>query len=135
MKLTEYVNKIMKDKGLSTYEVSRRSKSRGRKGVSSSYVNLICQEGEMTNLTVDRLQSLAVGLGVSEDEIFMIARGKLLKLEPDVMRESARIAEIYAELSPLERQRFKIMADSFLLTIKGENEIVKSKPEKTRNHK
>jgi transcriptional regulator with XRE-family HTH domain len=124
MNLTEYVNKVMQDKGLSAREVARRSTGGRRKGISAGYVNKICQSSEWANLTISALQSLAHGLGVSEDEIFDIARRKPVNLKDEVTREQRRFAEIYASLSPLERARFKIMADSFLLSVKGEGKII-----------
>lgn len=69
--LQAYVLRQLREKGLSFKDVQRRSRAR----ISAGYIGDVVQ-GIATNLTVDKLQALALGLGVSEDEIFNIARGK-----------------------------------------------------------
>jgi transcriptional regulator with XRE-family HTH domain len=60
----------MEEKQLSSRDVEARSQGK----IADAYV-LKIKKGITTNPTVSKLQALAVGLGVSEDEIFKIARG------------------------------------------------------------
>jgi transcriptional regulator with XRE-family HTH domain len=64
--LADYVRRIRKEKGLSLKDVEEQSGRRISKGYISYYINP----------TRDKLIALALGLGVTEDEIFDIARGK-----------------------------------------------------------
>ena len=68
--LAQYVSRIMQEKQLSTRDVEARSEGE----IADAYV-LKIKKGITTNPTVSKLQALAVGLGVSEDEIFKVARG------------------------------------------------------------
>ena len=67
--LGQYVKRIMKEKQISLNDVEAMS---GKK-ITDAYVGSIIK-GKAKNLTVDKLQALARGLGVDEDEIFRIAR-------------------------------------------------------------
>src|SRR5579862_5621347 len=69
--LGEYVRRIMRDRRLTIREVQKRSGDR----IGQSYIGLIAQ-GTYTNLTVEKVKALANGLGVDEDEIFEVARGR-----------------------------------------------------------
>ena len=61
----------MAEKGLSSYEVERRSLNE----ISQSQVSRI-RNGQVTNPSPARLQALSKGLGVAEEEIFAVVRGK-----------------------------------------------------------
>ena len=76
MTLGEYVKKVIKEKHLNAKEVERRS----NKKITDSYVQNIIN-GTAKNLTIEKLQALAVGLAVDEEEIFKIARGQNVKME------------------------------------------------------
>lgn len=71
--LPNYVRRIRTEKKLSTVDVERQSGNR----ISDSYVTRI-ENGYVKNVSPEKLKALAKGLGVSEDEIFDIARGKPL---------------------------------------------------------
>jgi|SRR6185369_6475960 len=68
--LAQYVTRVIKEKDLTHDEVKHLSSGR----ITDGYVRGIIT-GKATNLSVDKLRALALGLGVSEDEIFRVARG------------------------------------------------------------
>jgi transcriptional regulator with XRE-family HTH domain len=68
--LSEYVQRIMNEKNLRPIDVSRKSNG----GIGDSHVTNILR-GTTSNVTIDRLRALAVGLGVDSIELFKIAVG------------------------------------------------------------
>lgn len=68
--LAEYVRRVRIDKNLSTGDVSRQSLG----AITDTYVNRI-ENGLVKNVSPEKLQALAKGLGVIESEIFRVARG------------------------------------------------------------
>jgi transcriptional regulator with XRE-family HTH domain len=68
LSLSEYARRIAQERRLSCYEVSRRS---GGKISKSTVNNLLA--GRCGGITIEKLQALAQGLGVSADEILKIA--------------------------------------------------------------
>ena len=83
--LAEFVRRERIDKNLSTGDVSRRALGE----ISDTYVNRI-ENGLVKNPSPEKLIALAKGLGVSEDEVFRVARG----LSPDTPSD---VREIIAE--------------------------------------
>jgi transcriptional regulator with XRE-family HTH domain len=67
--LAKYVARILEEKRLSLHDVQVMS---GWK-ITDAYVSSIVR-GRARNMSVDKLQALARGLGVDEDEIFRVAR-------------------------------------------------------------
>jgi transcriptional regulator with XRE-family HTH domain len=67
--LSEYVNRIMRQKGLSQKDVAERSGD-----IAKGYVSEI-SSGKVTNLSTDKLQELAKGLDVDVMELCAIACG------------------------------------------------------------
>ena len=80
--LQEYVRRIMREKNLLPGDVQRNSKGK----ISDSYVSTIIAEPK--NVSVEKLQALAQGLGVPEDEVFDVARGYSRPLDDERFRES-----------------------------------------------
>lgn len=68
--LTEYVLRVMKEKDLKPKDVEARSGNT----IDSAYVFKI-MNGNTKYPSVIKLQGLAAGLGVDEDELFKVARG------------------------------------------------------------
>jgi transcriptional regulator with XRE-family HTH domain len=68
--LARYVARVLKEKRLSRRDVQVMSGWR----ITDAYVGSIIK-GRARNLSVEKLQALARGLGVDEDEIFRVARG------------------------------------------------------------
>lgn len=110
--LPDYVRRIRKEKGLSTTQVETNSRKGGAKGVSNAYVSQI-ENGYIQNVSPDKLKALAIGLVVSEEEIFAIARGKPLDKKELINERFTRLAEEYVFLTDQERRA----VDSLLLAI------------------
>jgi transcriptional regulator with XRE-family HTH domain len=72
--LPEYVERIMQEKGLKPKDIEIRS---GKK-IDAAYVFKILH-GRSKYPSVVKLQALAEGLGVDEDELFKVARGVPVK--------------------------------------------------------
>lgn len=69
--LATFVKKVRKEKGLSTTDVEVRS----GKSITDGYISQI-ENLYIKNVSPEKLSALAKGLGVSEEEVFAIARGK-----------------------------------------------------------
>jgi transcriptional regulator with XRE-family HTH domain len=76
--LSQYVTRIMSEKRLGFEEVSRMSGSE----ITEGYVRSITR-GSASNPSVKKLQALASGLGVPEEEIFRVARGLPVEVRED----------------------------------------------------
>jgi transcriptional regulator with XRE-family HTH domain len=77
--LAQYVTRIMKGRGLNPRDVEARS----GKTIADAYVTKI-MKGTATNPSILKLKSLAVGLGVDEDEVFKVARRLPIKAKATV---------------------------------------------------
>jgi transcriptional regulator with XRE-family HTH domain len=95
--LADYVKRTRTGARLSLSDVERQSSRSGHK-IAGSYVSRI-ENGVARNPSKDKLVSLAKGLGVSEEEVFAVARGKSLE-EP-----SAREQKLLAYFRELPRER------------------------------
>lgn len=95
--LATFVRQTREDKGYSLERVQQLSGNQ----INASYVSRI-ENGYVTeeSVTPKKLQALAKGLRVSEDELFAVARGKSPN-EPDIEKE--KVWQLYSELS--ERYR------------------------------
>jgi transcriptional regulator with XRE-family HTH domain len=96
--LADYVKRIRNGARLSLSEVGRQSARSGYK-IAGSYVSRI-ENGIARNPSKDKLLGLAKGLGVPEEEVFAVARGK--PLEEPIAREQKLLA--YFRELPRERQ-------------------------------
>ena len=67
--LAEYVKRIMREKNIRPVDIERDSDGR----IKDSYLASIIS-GKSKNITVGQVQALAEGLGVTEEEIFRVAR-------------------------------------------------------------
>jgi transcriptional regulator with XRE-family HTH domain len=77
--LAQYVTRIIKEKKFTHQEVRKLAGGK----ITDGYVRGI-MTGKARNPSVDKLKALARGLGVSEDEVFSVARG----LAPDAGSKS-----------------------------------------------
>jgi transcriptional regulator with XRE-family HTH domain len=68
--LSEYVARVMDEKGLTPAQVSRMSGGE----ITGAYVRGLAR-GSSSNPSVSKLKALARGLDVDEDNLFRIARG------------------------------------------------------------
>ena len=69
--LAEFVRRVRAERKLSLNDVRVQSGLQ----IATSYLNRI-ENGEVTNVSLEKLKALARGLGVAEDEVVAIARGK-----------------------------------------------------------
>jgi transcriptional regulator with XRE-family HTH domain len=90
--LADYVRRIRHEKDLSLADVSNRSGG----GIGRTHINRI-ENGEAHGVSVEKLRALAKGLGVSEEEIFAVARGK--SSSGDLQLKELRLLEYYRLLS------------------------------------
>lgn len=91
--LADYVRRIRAEKGFSTAEVEKNS----RFTITDGYVSRI-ENRYVKNVSPEKLQALAKGLSVSEDEIFAVARGA--KTVGDLPLDEVRVLQLYRELPP-----------------------------------
>lgn len=120
MKLSEYVQKVMDDKGLSALEVERRSNNK----ITDGHVQNI-QKGKTTNLNQSTLLALAEGLGVDPVELFKVSAGLQVYKETwtpyslvkvmNILVDNAEMARIVQAL--IEQKPAKIKAMKKLLEI------------------
>jgi transcriptional regulator with XRE-family HTH domain len=83
--LSTFVEKTMREKRISGYEVERRTK----KGITQSYVNRI-KNGEIQNPAPAKLRALARGLEVPEETVFsFIYDGKTDRKVPAIIASYA----------------------------------------------
>jgi transcriptional regulator with XRE-family HTH domain len=75
--LAQYVNRILKEKGLTPQEVKELSGGK----ITDGYVRGI-MTGKARNPSVLKLKALARGLDVDEDELFNVARGLTMQARP-----------------------------------------------------
>lgn len=109
--LADYVRRIRNEKRLSLREVSLRSGGQ----IANSHISRI-ESGEARGVSVDKLRSLAKGLGVPEDELFSIARGR--SAVGELNAEEWRIVHYYRSI-PFERQLDLLSYSEMLFTRYG----------------
>jgi transcriptional regulator with XRE-family HTH domain len=82
-KLSDFIRRTRNENGLSTADVEQKSGYT----VTDGYVSHI-ENGRVKNVSPEKLKALAKGLGVSEEVIFAVARGKTVSegLELEEMR-------------------------------------------------
>jgi len=93
--LSDFVKRIRIEKNLSLSNVHRRSGGQ----IAGSYVSRI-ENGYILNVTPKKLRALAKGLGVSEDQIFAIARG----LEKESLGAEAELAALLQKFQTLKKE-------------------------------
>ncbi len=110
--LADYVSRIRQEKRLSLNDVVRQSGNQ----IANSHVSRI-ENGLTTNVTTDKLRALAKGLGVSEDEIFAVARGK--SVSGDIQLDESRLLEYFRALSPDSRDLLLDYAEMMSMRDRG----------------
>ena len=73
MVLSEYVAQIMKEKRLTAVDIQNRSQHK----IADSHISNILK-GKTKNLSIEKVNALAKGLGVDSIEIFKVASGSEL---------------------------------------------------------
>lgn len=92
-RLPDYVRRVRNEKGFS---LSRVEKNSGGE-IDASYINRI-ENDLIRNVTPEKLNALAKGLEVSEDEIFAVARGKRLTDGEQLGLELEKLIKYYREV-------------------------------------
>jgi transcriptional regulator with XRE-family HTH domain len=100
--LAEYVRRARVDRKLSTIDVERESGGR----ISSSYVSRI-ENGMIANVSPEKLDALAAGLGIPAEDLYRVARG----LSPERPKERLEmLAETFGGDELTERDWAEIEA-------------------------
>jgi transcriptional regulator with XRE-family HTH domain len=118
IKLSEYVRDIVSKKGLSSSEVQKRSRNK----ISFGYVNDIINE-RTTNPSVEKLQALAQGLGVPEEDIFRVARGLPIEDVEDPT-ETALVTKFHRLSEGRQQEILKLLDFYELLELNGEVRVM-----------
>jgi transcriptional regulator with XRE-family HTH domain len=94
--LRDYIVKTIAQKNLSRLEVQRRSDGK----ITDSYIKDIL-DGKTKSISVDKLNALAEGLGVTGIELYRIASGEKPECET---QDLDAILRIILDMSPRERK-------------------------------
>jgi transcriptional regulator with XRE-family HTH domain len=113
--LADYVRRVRFEKGFSLLAVQRNSRGQ----IAGSYVSRI-ENGiaDAEGVTPKKLQALAVGLQVPEDEIFAVARGQ--SMSGDLTLEETRLLHCFRSI-PLERKTDALGYLEMLFKLYGKN--------------
>lgn len=122
MSLSEFVRAALREKNLTPNDVHKKS----HRQISGGYVSDILNE-KTINPTVLKLKALAVGLGVSEETVFRVARG--LPLENVENPKHIELIQKFESLSPRRQEEAFRMLD--LLDDLSQGDAVKEKSERT----
>lgn len=124
--LSQYVKRVMQQKGLGVRDIERNSK----KKITNSHISKILA-GTAHNLTSDKIVALAVGLGVNPHEVFSVISGCSQESERpdlmifmDVMQKVAMnsiLLDVLQELFQLEERDHKDML-TMLRTLNKRNQ-------------
>lgn len=102
--LAEYVERVRLEKKMSYANVADNSQG----GIGRTHVYRIAK-GEVKRPSAKMLQGLAKGLGVNEEELFLIARGKSPDGDPGFEKsEFFLLWKDYEKLSPQKKRDFKV---------------------------
>jgi transcriptional regulator with XRE-family HTH domain len=105
--LADYVRRVMSEKGLTYREVQARS----RNGITTGGVSDIVQ-GKTKNPGIHTLSALARGLGVPEEEIISVARGKDPEGDPDFKNwKFASLFDDAQQLTPEQMKDFEVLME------------------------
>lgn len=108
--LADYVRRVRSEKRLSLKDVEGLSGG----GISKGYVGHIENRHVLGSaVTPQKLSSLAKGLGVPEDEVFDVARGKTRVTEADLSddEEIAALFFEYKEMSDEDKQELRAVME------------------------
>lgn len=115
--LPDYLRRVWKEKGISSYEVERRSNFT----ISQSYAARI-RNGHIANPSATKLKALAKGMGVPESELFAVARGVKSDQIEIVNDRLLSIAFEYEGMPKKKKQKADYMIEMLEREIKRINE-------------
>lgn len=91
--LSEYIKRVVKQKDLKLRDIERNSEGKITNGYISGIVN-----GKITNLSVDKLRALALGLDVDAHDVFAAALGEVRNKIKSLSNKSAPNAQWLIEV-------------------------------------
>lgn len=100
--LAEFIKRVRDERKLSIIDVEVQSRKGGRKGISNGYLSQI-ENGFYINVSTNKLKAIALGLGVTEEEIFAVARGSRPKSITVAEERFAILASGYDGLTEQEK--------------------------------
>ena len=118
--LAQYVARIISEKNLKHHEVKEISGGE----ITDGYVRGI-MTGKARNPSVDKLKALALGLGVSEDEIFRVARGLPYEGEHHEQQSNYRVIVNLMSASLKNRTLTELLEEAARLTPESQEEAVR----------
>lgn len=118
--LAQYVARVISEKNLRHHEVKEISGGE----ITDGYVRGI-MTGKARNPSVDKLKALALGLGVSEDEIFRVARGLPSEGEHHEKQSNYRIIVNLMSASLKNRTLTELLEEAARLTPESQEEAVR----------
>ena len=127
-KISDYVRRVIRDKGLSYRQVAQNSGG----AISHATVSDIINERNR-NLSTATLVGIAKGLGVPEEEIFAVARGKALDTEEAFTGEFALLFKGFHDLSPEDQAEMRAMVR--MLATEVERRRPRNPPSKVKGKK
>lgn len=108
----DYVNRILKETGMSHVEVAERAVALGYK-ISAGYLHNVSR-GISDNPSIQIMQAFAAGLGRPEDEVDAVFRGKQITDELRYKNSFfARLWEEFKELSDADQKELRPALDMF----------------------
>ena len=120
-RLSEYVRRVMKLKGLTQNDVERMSGGR----ITDGYVASITTD-RATNLSVEKLVALADGLGVDIDELFHVARGLPEdEQKPSYTTDALKILEI-VQNTVVSPEVTEILSEAVRMSLEQRRVLLKS---------
>jgi transcriptional regulator with XRE-family HTH domain len=119
--LADYVRRVRAERGWSLAEVEQRSGG----GIGRTHINRI-ETGEATNPSPRKLQALARGLDVSEDELFERARGVDTNEKDFEQSEIAALFYDYKNLSEADQGELKAIWDMLKADIQRRKQKIRT---------
>jgi transcriptional regulator with XRE-family HTH domain len=102
LSLADYVRRARVEKNLSLANVSARA----RGAIGKTHINRI-ENGTVTRVSISKLGALAIGLGVSLDEVLEVAQGKFRTVDSGA--NDVKLLSWFRQLSPDRQEDFLIM--------------------------
>lgn len=118
IKLSAYISSIVKERELNLEEVAQR----GRGQISAGYIHDLMNE-KAKNPSVSKLQALAKGLGVPEEELFRVARGLSIDSSESYNAEEVRMLDWYRRMTDDYKKGFDTFAEYLANLSEGRKDI------------
>ena len=103
-RLSEFITQKMIEKRLTSYDVQQRANNL----INQSYVVKL-KNGDVTNLSVAKLEALAKGLDVTKEELFSIVHGGSPSSQNIVNEQFQNLSQIFENLPASKRLHAQIL--------------------------